>query len=177
MAKRWKPTLLTPDPAKLFATVSFASPDFYLEVRKDLVSVFSEIDYEKEVRVERESIVPESPRPFVRILGFTKPVGREEIVDLERKALSLQSRHQKDGEPIVEIWPGYITEFVAVRASLMDDFHHLYMYGGIFAEIVYRYEKGGFRVMEGVQDFYRRLDVMEAFQEMRMIYASWKKKK
>ena len=67
-------------------------------------------------------------------------VAREELVDIRKKTLAIEATHQHEGFPLLELDPGYITEYTAVRSSIEDDFHRIYLFHGICAETLYYFQ-------------------------------------
>ncbi|HMU83586.1 MAG TPA: DUF4416 family protein [Leptospiraceae bacterium] len=174
MADKWKPELTQPSPARLYAACYFDDGEPYLTAKKKLESAFGKADYESH-SVPTELLMPlytNLARKTMRILSFQRQVAREEIVDIRRKTLAVESGLQQLGRPLVEIDPGYVTEFTSVRTSLKDDFHHIYLYGGIFAQSLYYYESGSFRPFVHTPDLYRYESVISIFNDLRLAHVT-----
>jgi len=174
MPEKWKPTLSEPQGARLFCACYFDEGDAYLSAKKKLDSTFGKPDYESQ-SIPTELLMPlytNMARHTLRFLSFRRPIGREELVDVRRKTLSIELGLQQTGRPLVEIDPGYVTEFTVVRTSLKDDFHHIYLYGGIFAESLLYFESGSFRPFLFTPELYRMPAVLAAFNDLRLIHVT-----
>ena len=186
MARKWSPPIREPGPARPFVCVAYGSPDpaaaspgsldeLYQELRKDLRGLFGEIDYETAPLSGEgyDSLYGSAERRTARLLSFRRQVGREELVDMRRTTLQLEARRQAGGVPPLEIDPGYVSEYSVVRSSLEEDFHRVYLYHGVYGEVLYSFERMQFRPIDGrTPAFYQRPDVLTAFNDMRVIYAS-----
>lgn len=174
MAEKWKPLLSEPGGARMFAAVFFDAPEAYLSAKKKLESRFGDSDYESQI-FPTDLLMPlysSQARDKMKMLSFRRPVGREELVDMRKKTLAIETDLQQLGRPLVEIDPGYVSEFTVVRTSIKDHFHHIYLYGGIFAEALYYFESGSFRPFITTPEFYRSEDVISAFNDVRLAHVS-----
>lgn len=174
MAEKWKPPLVEPGPARLFAAVYFDTPEVFLSAKKKMESKFGAVDYESQM-FATELLMPlysNQARNKMKLVSFDRPVGREELVDIRKKTLGIETGLQQLGRPLVEIDPGYVSEFTAVRTALRDHFHYIYLYGGIFAETLYYFESGSFRPFITTPEFYRSEDVISAFNDIRLAHVS-----
>lgn len=174
MAEKWKPPLVEPGPARLIASVFFDAPEFFLAAKKKMEAKFGDVDYESPM-FATELLMPlysNQARNKMKMLSFRRPIGREELVDIRKKTLSIETDLQQLGAPLVEIDPGYVCEFTVVRTALRDHFHYVYLYGGIFAETLYYFESGSFRPFITTPEFYRSGDVISAFNDVRLAYVS-----
>lgn len=170
--RSWKAPYAKPSSARPFMLCACDDLETLELVRKDLVARFGPIDYESStVNGEtRQSLYGSLPRRIVRVLSFNRPVSREEVVDMRRRSLAIETRHQKQGRPIVELDPGYVVEFSVVRTALAEDFHRIYLYGGVFAETLYYFERLSFRPQIHSEQFFRRKEVLEIFNDLRLIH-------
>ena len=147
MAGKWKPPLTEPSLARPYLLCAFDDLEVFSKLRKDVEARFGPIDFESE-SLSADSLLSQygaMTRRMARVLSFRRPVAREELVDLRRKSLAIETRHQAHGRPLVELDPGYVVEFAVVRTALTEDFHRIYLYGGIFAETLYYFERLSFR--------------------------------
>ncbi|MCE9596620.1 MAG: DUF4416 family protein [Spirochaetia bacterium] len=174
MAEKWKPILSEPRAARLYIACFFDDAEPYLSMKKSLESAFGKSDYESQ-SIDTDLLMPlytNIARRVLRILSFRRQVGREEIVDVRKRTLGLEAGLQQVGRPLVELDPGYVTEFTVVRTSLKDDFHHIYFYSGIFGESLYYFENASFRPFLQTPEFYRSEAVIAAFNDLRLIHVT-----
>lgn len=177
MRRKWKPEKIKPDPGRLFVVASFDDPAVIQGVRRDLAHRFGEIDYESESIHSPGNILSSflshsssAKGKTVRILSFRRPAGREELVDIQNRCLEVVARTSTEKGPAMDLVCGYVTRYNAVRASLEDDFHRVYLHNGVFAEALYYYEKMSYHPFSHCDPFYQRKDIITVFNDLRMIY-------
>lgn len=174
MAKKWEPVLFKPPPARLYIAVSFDDPDIFFKIKKELVSQFGKIDYESN-SLPTDGLTPlynVVPRRTFRLLSFQRMIAREELVDIRKKTLTVESAHQHEGFPLLELDPGYITEYAAVRSAIEDDFHRIYLFHGISAETLYYFQDSSFVPTPHTPKFYQNRDTITFFNDLRLIHAT-----
>ncbi|GIX43304.1 MAG: hypothetical protein KatS3mg129_3037 [Leptospiraceae bacterium] len=177
MSKRWKPPFEKDKQARLFTICAYDSEHIsYIEkVKKKLEGFFGKIDFE----IHFNSLLPvpsiyAANKEFdvYHLISFERPVGREELVDIKIKTLSIELRYQKDGFPIIEIDSGYVTENQVIRTSLYEENHKIYLYKKVFAETLYYFDKGSFKPFIHTPKFFRSPDIITTFNDLRLIYVS-----
>lgn len=173
MSTKWKAPLGSgPSPARPYLLAAFDDADAFLSLRKDVEKRFGPADYES-VAVSgdtRESLYGFLPRRMVRVLSFRRPIAREELVDVRQSCLAIETKHQLHGRPVVELDPGYVSEFTVVRTTLAEDFHRIYLYGGVFAETLFYFERLSFRPQIHTPQFFRKKEVVSVFNDLRLIH-------
>lgn len=171
MAVRWKPPIAEPSAGRLYIAANYDDPELYAQAKQELAKAFGRVDYQTAVMDAEGFISPYAKIAYgsFRVLSFERLVGREELVDVRRKTLQWESRVQKSGRPLIELDPGYVCPYTVVRTALSEDFHRIYLYHGIFAETLYRFEQMAYRPFDHTPEFYRRADVMTSFADMRLI--------
>lgn len=172
MAARWKPPLADASVGRPYVLCAFDDLEAYNGIRKDLESRFGKIDFETD-NISGDTLQSQYgalPRRMVRVLSFGRPAAREELVDIRRRSLAIETKHQSHGRPLVELDPGYVVEFAVVRTALAEDFHRIYMYGGVFAETLYYFERLSFRPQIHTAQFFRRKEVLGVFNDLRLIH-------
>ena len=172
MAKKWKPPIREVTPARPYVALVFDDPNVYVQARDELIGYFGHLDYET-APISTESL--QSPyfpvtRRAVRFVSFERQVGREELVDMRKKTLQIEMRYQHEGRPLVELDPGYVSEFSVVRTALEEDFHRVYLYHGIHAEPLYYFEKLSYRPLIHTPEFFRKKEIVIVFNDLRVIH-------
>lgn len=162
---------MEPNSARAYLSASFDDGDDFQVVRKDLNAAFGEIDYETESLFSFSGLLPVdlTARKIIRILSFRRPMGREELVDMRKRCLQIETKRQRDGRPMVDLEAGYVTDYNVIRSMLEDDFHRIYLFGGIYAEVLYFHEKMSFRPFPHTPDFYKKQDSITIFNDLRFI--------
>lgn len=171
---KWKPSIEEPDPCRLYLTLAYDDPAYYFRVKKDLESRWGAVDFETEAGASQgwQPLYGGVARRLVRFLSFGRPIGREELVDIRKRTLSLETKYQFEGRPLVELDPGYVTKYSVVRTSLFENFHTVYLYHGIFAESLLYYEKMSFRPWNHTPEFFQHEDVVTVFNDLRVIFTA-----
>jgi len=174
MSGTWKPPLFEPIPARPFVSAVFDDPDAYLTVKKDLAREFGPIDYETPSFSSKglTSLYGGAARSRIRFLSFERMVGLDELVDMRKKTLGIEVKRQEKGRPLIELDPGYVSEYTVVRTALEEDFHRIYLFHGIFAEILYYQDKGLYQPLSHTPTFFRQKDVITMFNDLNVIRSS-----
>jgi hypothetical protein len=63
--------------------------------------------------------------------------------------------------------PGYITSHNVVISSIYDDFHRIYIFNGVYAEIVYKFESLDLKYISTAPEFFAMNDVRYFFRALR----------
>ncbi|MCX7811655.1 MAG: DUF4416 family protein [Leptospiraceae bacterium] len=177
MPKRWKPPFEKDKPARLYTICAYDSENVSLieKIKKNLESFFGKIDFE----INFNSLLPvpsiyAANKEFevYHLISYERPIGREEIVDIKRKTLSIEIKYQKDGFPSIEIDSGYVTENQVIRSSLYEENHKIYLYKNIFLETLYFFDKGTYKPFIHTPKFFRSPDIITTFNDLRLIYVS-----
>ena len=171
---KWKPELEEPASARLYISCGYDDEGALDEMRKKVTAEFGTIDFE--AKTDALDPVPSlysfPDRQHMHIFSLAQPIGREEMVDIRKRCMALEYKYQEYGLPKVELDPGYITEFAAVRTCLEDEIHRVYLYGGVYAEPLLYFERYSFRPFLHSPEFYRNTEVLALFNDMRLIYIS-----
>jgi hypothetical protein len=67
----------------------------------------------------------------------------------------------------VKIIPGYQTLFNTIIASTTDDFHKVYLFHGVFGEVVYKYESRQLQSTDTAPLFFTNNEVIYYFTNLR----------
>ncbi len=178
MSKKWKPPFEKKDlQARLFIVCSYDSDnkEYIKKIKHHLEAFFGKIDFE----IQFTPLIPIASQYFsnkeydiYHLLSFERPIVREEIVDIRLKTLQLETKFQKDGFPVVELDPGYVTSNQVVRTSLFEDKHKIYLYKKIYSETLFYFEKGSFKPFIHTPKFFRSHDITTTFNDLRLIYVN-----
>ena len=171
---KWRPPIEEPDPCRLYVALAYDDPASYFQVKKDLERQWGGVDFETEAGSSDgwQPLYGGVARRLVRFLSFERPIGREELVDIRKRTLGLEAKYQFEGRPLLEIDPGYVTKYSVVRTGLIEDFHRIYLYHGMFAESLLYYEKMSYRPWTHTPDFFRQEDVVTVFNDLRVIFTA-----
>ena len=101
-----------------------------------------------------------------RILAFKRRINREELPEIKQKCIQITNSFSKL-DSSVKIIPGYQTLFNTIVASVTDDFHKLYLFHGIYAEVVYKYESRQLIPTDTAPQFFVNKDTIYYFSNLR----------
>lgn len=165
---------MDPPAARMYIACGYDDEGALDEMRRRVTAEFGTIDFE--AKTDALDPVPSlydfPEREHMHVFSLARPVGREEMVDIRKRCLALEYKYQEYGLPRVELDPGYITEFAAVRTTIEDDIHRVYLYGGIYAEPLLYFERYSYRPFLHSPEFYRNPEVLALFNDMRLIHIS-----
>lgn len=161
---------IRPEGSVSFAIVSFTAEDIYYKIKENLKKTFSEILFES------IQMIPWIPSPSeigfsglgnkTRILAFKRRINREELPEMKQKCIQITNSFSKL-DSSVKIIPGYQTLYNTIIASVTDDFHKIYLFHGIYAEVVYKYESRQLIPTDTSPQFFINKDVIYYYSNLR----------
>jgi len=172
---RWKPVLHEPPPCRIFCVALFDDLQRFVEVKRRLESQFGSIDYSSEaIEIGALPLSGTIPRRHARMVSFERPAGREELVDLKKRTLSIEGEFQAEGHPLVQLDIGYVAPSSVVRAHLLDEPHRVYLYSGVYGESLLHYDRFSFRPFPHTEEFYCQKEILLVFNDLRLILTGGK---
>ncbi|MCE9500395.1 MAG: DUF4416 family protein [Leptospira sp.] len=166
-------SLTRPPGSSFFIVVSFNETETYYKLKSMGEKKFSESLYES---IPMPSWVPEEnekisvyPGSNTRILSFKRRINREELPDIKKSCIQIREKLLSEDETLLII-PGYVTAHNVVIASAFDDYHRVYLFHGVFAEIIYKYEKQRLIVQETAPRFFATKESVYFFSNLRESY-------
>ena len=172
MSNKWKPLLQSPSLERAYVLASYneSETELFLRIRKQLAMQFGKIDYETQTKaIISWNADYGSHHSLVRIISFEHLVKREQLVQLRQSTLLLEKQHQTQSLPLIQLDPGYVTQFTVVHTTLTEDFHRIYLYGGIYAETLLYFEKLSFRPFSHAPKHFHHKEMITAFNDIRTI--------
>ena len=165
-----KEEIIRPDGSVGFAIVSFNLEDVYYKVKEVLNKYFSDVLFES-IPLTGWTASPSEigfnpPGNKTRILSFKRRINREELPEIKERCIQIVNTFQKQDSSI-KIIPGYQTLFNTILASTTDDFHKIYLFHGVFAEVVYKYESRLLQCTDTAPSFFSNTDVIYYFTNLR----------
>ena len=154
-------------PSLLFFIVSSSSEESYYKIKKEAEGKFSKTLYES-------NPLPKWTSPFVKtgkftkILSFQRKISREELPQIKQKTMEMKKGVKED--PSLEIIPGYLSPHNVVIGSAYDDFHKIYLFNGVYAEVVYQFIKQKMLYIDDTPEFFKNPDVIYYFSKLREAY-------
>lgn len=168
-----KEELIRPEGTTSFVVLSFTADDIYYKIKETLKKSFSDILFES---IPLGGWVP-TPAEIgfsaegnkARILSFKRRINREELPEMKGKCIQITNSFSRL-DASIRIIPGYQTLYNTIIASSTDDFHKVYLFHGVYAEVVYRYESRQLVPVESAPLFFTNKDVVYYFSNLREYY-------
>ncbi len=165
-----KEEIIRPEGSLAFTVISFTLEDVYYKVKESLSKNFSEVLFES---IALTSWIPSAaeigfnpPGNKSRILAFKRRINREELPEIKEKCIHVANTYTKLDSSI-KIIPGYQTLYNTLIASTTDDFHKVYLFHGVFAEVVYKYESRQLQCTDTAPLFFANNEVVYYFTNLR----------
>ncbi|MDX1957099.1 MAG: DUF4416 family protein [Leptospiraceae bacterium] len=159
-----------PESAIFFLIVSFNYLEIYFKVKELAEQVFYPVHLESPSlprwREEFTERIGNSFGEETRILSFKRRINRDELPELKKKAIKIQKKLEAKDYSL-KLIPGYLTSHNVVISSSYDDFHRIYLFQGVFAEIVYKYERLDLIPTDSSPEFFSMKDVHYFFTALR----------
>jgi hypothetical protein len=165
-----KEEVVRPEGVVSFVILSFTVEDVYYRIKEILEKRFSSILYESNllpgwIPVSAEIGLPQAGNKS-RILSFKRRINREELPEMKEKCILIANTFLKLDSSI-KIIPGYQTLYNTIVASITDDFHKIYLFHGVYAEVVYKYESIQLKPIDAAPLFFANKDVTYYFTNLR----------
>ncbi|WP_243393278.1 DUF4416 family protein [Leptospira perolatii] len=162
-----------PLPASFFLIVSYEDQEVYYKLKEKSEKIFSQALYESQPMPKWDhkfSHFLESPLGrHTRILSFRRRIHREELPSIQKECLKFQDALRKQDEAL-NIFPGYLTPYNLVLASVEEDLHRVYLFHGVFAEVIYTFEKQKWIVQNSAPEFFNTTEARYFFTNLRETY-------
>jgi hypothetical protein len=106
-----------------------------------------------------------------RWIGFDRLIDMDEITDIKLLSNKIEQQFSTgNGNRLVNIDPGYLTEGKVVLATTKNNQHRIYLKDGIYAEVTLRYRCGGYIPWEWSFKDYKREEASNFFSSLRDVY-------
>ncbi|TGK19214.1 DUF4416 family protein [Leptospira fluminis] len=162
-----------PLPASFFLVVSFEDEECYYKLKEKAEEIFSQTLYESQALPkwshEFANFLDSPLGRHTRILSFKRRISREELPSLQKECSKTQDRLRKSDQSF-RIFPGYLTPYNLVLASVEEDLHRVYLFHGVFAEIVYTYQGQKWVCQASAPNFFKSPEVLYFFTNLRESY-------
>jgi len=105
-----------------------------------------------------------------RFVSFEKLIRPDEIVDVKLHTNTLEGRHLRDGNRMINIDPGYISLERLILPTGKNYTHRIYLSRGIYADLTLIFQRGGFRPLGWTYRDYAAPEVIAYFNDIRERY-------
>lgn len=165
--------LRKPKGSSLFLVVSYTDETVYRDSKQNLERSLSKIMFES-------NLMPKwIPSPVERlqkknglhcqILAFFQRIQREALPEIKTITSELEKVLQKKDETFT-IYPGYLTSHNIILSSNWDDLHRIYLFNGVFAEIIFKFESGELKPERTAPDFFKTKEATFFFSSLHENY-------
>lgn len=162
--------LSKPLPSTFFCIISFNELESYFRTRELCQKAFSKVKMESNPMPKWTVDISEKSINILgegtKILTFQQRINREELPEIKKKCIEIRNKIIKKDNTI-RIIPGYLNSHNVVLASIYDDFHRIYLFHGVYAEVIYKYEKLQMQCMETAPEFFTMSEVVYFFNALR----------
>lgn len=165
-----KEEIIRPEGSLPFIIVSYTLEDVYYKIKDILTKIYSDVLFESIQLAGWTPSVSElgfhPPGNKSKILSFKRKVHRDELPEIKEKCIQIANQNLKKDQSI-RMTPGYQTLFNTITASITDDFHKVYLFKGVFGEVVYKYESRQLQYIDTAPLFFKDSDVVYYFTNLR----------
>lgn len=162
-----------PKGSLFFIIASFNQDEALFRIKEKSQKSFSKISFESNTfqgwTPREEEITMNVPGKESKIFAYRRKIHRDELPLLKKKCISLEYESKKIDKS-VRIIPGYLTSHNVVIGSVADDYHKVYMFGGVYAEVVYKYEQSRLIPFATAPKYFSQKDVLYYFTSLRDYY-------
>ncbi|MCB1142049.1 MAG: DUF4416 family protein [Leptospiraceae bacterium] len=175
-----KEALQRPPASTFFLIVSFNHVEVFFQAKSSAQRMFSKVYLESNTMPKWTPDISERYTSRIgevtKILAFKRRIHREELPDLKKKCIDLQIKLKKK-DSSVRLIPGYLSPHNVVLSSTSDDFHRIYLFHGVYAEVVYKYEKLQLQCLDTTPEFFYSKEVGFFFSALRDYHINTRDKK
>ncbi|MCB1176049.1 MAG: DUF4416 family protein [Leptospiraceae bacterium] len=165
-----KEFLKKPPGATMFIIVSFSEMEAFYKVKSLTEREFSYVQLESiplpKWTVELSEKLKTRVGEGTKILALKRKIHREELPEIKKKCIKIRNSLLKK-DSTLRIIPGYVTSHNVIIGSINDDFHRVYLFHGVYAEVVYKFEKLQMKFMPSAPEFFALKDVNYFFSSLR----------
>jgi len=165
-----------PLPVKLFIGMLSSYPSLFDEVKEELQSVFSPVDFESPVwRWEHTDYYTEEMGEGLKrkFIFFEQLIDPGEIVEIKLKTMEVEKRYLNErGGRRINLDPGYLDGSKLVLVTTKNYSHRVYLRDGIYGEVTLIYSKGQYQALPYTYPDYRTEEYLQIFKSAREIYRS-----
>ncbi len=167
-------TLKKPIGSCLFAVVSYSDEATYREAKLNLEKSLSKIMFEsnfmpKWIHNTLEEKLQRKTGLYCQILAFFQRIQRDSFPEIKKITVELDKLLQKKDNTL-SIYPGYLTSHNVILASATDDLHKIYLFNGVYAEIIFRLESGAWKVEKTAPEFFKTKEALFFFASLHENY-------
>lgn len=171
--------LKRPPGSTLFLIASFSKMETFYRLKEITASEFSKVQIESSPLPKWTAEISEKLNSRVgegtKILAFKRKIHREELPEIKNRCVRIRKNLLKTDETL-RLIPGYLSSHNVVTASVNDDFHRIYLFHGVYAEIVYKYEKLELKFIDTAPEFFALGEVRYFFRSLREYHVNLENK-
>jgi hypothetical protein len=166
--------LIRPDGVLYFTIIAYSLDDVYFKAKNKLESQFSKIALESSTLIGW-NLKSENPSLKTKLVCFRQRIHRDELPLIKHKTINIVNKISKD-DLSFRILPGYISEYNVILSNTKDDFHRVYLFKGVYAEVIYKYEKRRLVPFENLPNYFSNKEVIYNFTNLREYFLNSKTK-
>jgi len=159
-----------PRSSTFFCIVSFNQMEAYFRTKELCEDTFSKVYLESN---PMPKFTPDLSEKSINLLGegtkilaFQRRIHRDELPELKKKCILIREKVGKK-DPSLRLIPGYVSPHNVILSSIYDDFHRIYLFQGIYAEVIYKYERLQMQYIDTAPEFFSMNEVIFFFNALR----------
>jgi hypothetical protein len=146
-----------------FSILVFNNEEILYKAKKKLEKFLSPVVFEANTIPFLKSKDQETK---TKIFSYSQRIHRDELPSIERKSLNIAKSLAKEDLGF-RIITGYVTEYNLILASIHDDFHKVYLFQGVYAEVIYKFENKKFTNFPTSAPYFSNKEVLYFFTNIR----------
>jgi len=167
-----KPT--QPSKAKFFIGIIYKDKETYNKVLQELKEEFGEIEtesfeynFDEFTKYYEGEIGTGLKKKFII---FKNLISRDKITDIKLFTNSIEDKHSKEENRLINLDPGYLTQFSLILPSAKERPHKIYLDKGIFADPIYIFKKNSCITFQHTFPDFKSEKIQQFFIETRKNY-------
>lgn len=159
-----------PTSSTFFCIVSFSQMEAYFRTKELCEKTFSKVYLESNPMPKYTPDITEKAinqlGEGTKIIAFQRKIHRDELPELKKKCILIRDKVGKKDSSL-RLIPGYVSAHNIILASVYDDFHRIYLFHGIYAEVIYKYERLQLQYIDTAPEFFSMSEVLFFFNALR----------
>jgi len=163
-----------PSKAKFFIGIIYKDNSVYKKTLNELKKQFGEIetesfeyDFDEFTKYYENEMGSNLEKKFI---VFKTLIPREKITEIKLLTNSIEDKYSKNNKRLINLDPGYLTEFNLILPSAKERPHKIYLKKGIFADPIYIFRKSSCITFQHTFPDFRTEKIQNFFLKIRKNY-------
>jgi len=163
-----------PSKAKFFIGIIYKDNSVYKKTLNELKKQFGEIetesfeyDFDEFTKYYENEMGKNLKKKFI---VFKTLIPRQKITEIKLLTNSIEDKYSKNNKRLINLDPGYLTEFNLILPSAKERPHKIYLKKGIFADPIYIFRKSSCITFQHTFPDFRTEKIQNFFLKIRKNY-------